>query len=62
MVEQKQNEEKFLTIKEACTFLKCSETKLWRLRKYKKLKSYQNGRGILLKKSELENYINSSKK
>lgn len=53
--------EEYLTIKEACVFLKCSETKLWRLRKNGKLESYENGRGVLLKKSDLQDYILSSK-
>ncbi len=59
--EQKQNEDEYYTIKKACDFLKCSETKLWRLRKNGKLKGYKNGRGILLKKSDLEDYILTSK-
>ena len=59
--EQKSKEEEYYTTKEACSFLKCSETKLWRLRKQGKFKSYKNGRGILLNKSDLENYILASK-
>ena len=47
-----------LTQKEASEFLKCSITKLWRLRKNGKLKGYENGRNILYKKSELEDFIN----
>ena len=47
-----------LTQKEASEFLKCSITKLWRLRKNGKLKGYEIGRSILYKKSELEDLIN----
>jgi len=59
--EEKQSEDEYYTIKKACNFIKCSETKLWRLRKNGKLKGYKNGRGILLKKSDLEDYILTSK-
>jgi excisionase family DNA binding protein len=58
--EQKLNEDENYTIKKACDFLKCSETKLWRLRRSGKLKEYRSGRRILLKKSELEGYLLSS--
>lgn len=47
-----------LTQKEASEFLKCSIITLWRLRKSGKLKWYRNGRNILYKKSELEDFIN----
>jgi excisionase family DNA binding protein len=60
--EKKQEEDEYYTIKEACKFLKCSPTKLWRLRKKGKFESYENGRGVLLKKSDLEYYIQSSNK
>lgn len=53
--------DEYLTIEEACKFLKCSDTKLWRLRKDKTLKGYENGRSVLLKKSELEEYLNKSR-
>lgn len=59
--ENKNQTDEFLTVKEACAFLKCSETKLWRLRKKGSIKDYKNGRGILLKKSELEEYLNNSR-
>ena len=59
--EQIIKEDEYYTTKEACSFLKCSETKLWRLRKQGKFKSYKNGRGILLNKSDLENYVLASK-
>jgi excisionase family DNA binding protein len=59
--ENESKNEEFFTIKEACDFLRCSETKLWRLRKKELVKSYENGRGVLLKKSDLENYLKSSK-
>ena len=59
--EQNLKEDEYYTTKEACSFLKCSETKLWRLRKQGKFKSYKNGRGILLNKSDLENYVLASK-
>ncbi len=58
----KKEEDKYLSVKEACEFLKCSTTKLWRLRKEKKLNSYKSGRNILFKKNELEEFINQSEK
>lgn len=58
--DEKPNEDENYTIKKACDFLKCSPTKLWRLRKNGKLKEYRSGRRILFKKSELEDYLLSS--
>lgn len=58
--EEKPVEDEYLTIKEACRFLKCSETKLWRIRKAGKLKSTDNGRSKLIKKSDIEQYLNES--
>lgn len=55
--EQNCNEEEFLTQKEACEFLKCSSTTLWRLVKQKKVSSVKSGRKNLYQKSELTNYL-----
>ena len=56
--ETHENWDQNLTQKEAAKLLKCSTTKLWRLRKERKLKFYMNGRIILYKKRDLDEYIN----
>ena len=59
-VNQPQVEElndEFLTASEACEFLKCSSTKLWRLRRDKLIKSHKAGRSILIKRENLINYL-----
>lgn len=48
---------KFLTTKEACEFLKCSTTKLWRLKKSGDISDYGTGRNNLYKESDLENFV-----
>lgn len=53
----KLDEVEFLTTKEACDFLKCSPTKLWRLRKNGNIVSNGAGRNNLYKKKDLENFI-----
>ena len=57
ITEQKQ--QSYLSVKEACDFLKCSQTKLWRLRKHGKLNSYKFERSVLFKANELEAYISN---
>ena len=47
----------YLSTKEACEFLKCSSTKLWRLRKEGKINSRKFGRNVLYKQDELEDFI-----
>ena len=53
----KEVESGYLSVKEACEFLKCSTTKLWRYRKNNKLSSHKFGRSILFKKHDLENLL-----
>ena len=52
-----QKHQSYLSVKEACDFLKCSQTKLWRLRKHGKLNSYKFDRSVLFKVEELETFI-----
>lgn len=55
--EQNCNEEEYLTQKEACEFLKCSSTTLWRLVKQNKISPVKSGRKNLYLKSQLTNYL-----
>lgn len=56
----KKENDNLLSAKEACEFLKCSTTKLWRFRKSKKLPTKKCGRNILFEKKDLENLLSNS--
>lgn len=56
----KKEDKNLLSAKEACEFLKCSTTKLWRFRKSKKLPAKKCGRNILFEKKDLENLLHNS--
>ncbi|MFH4969415.1 helix-turn-helix domain-containing protein [Gaetbulibacter sp. M240] len=55
----KKEDSSLLSVKEACEFLKCSTTKLWRFRKSKKLQAKKCGRNILFVKKDLENLLSN---
>ena len=57
ITEQKQ--QGYLSIKEACEYLKCSETKLWRIRKAGKLGSRKFGRNKLIKLQDIEDLLSN---
>ncbi|WP_298895742.1 helix-turn-helix domain-containing protein [uncultured Psychroserpens sp.] len=57
-----ESEEEFLTIKEACNYLKCSTAKLWRLRRDGEIPYITSGRTILISKSDLDSFIKSNRK
>ncbi len=54
-----QKQQSYLTIKEACEILKCSETKLWRLRGKGKINSIKSERRVLINSDELEAYLSN---
>jgi len=56
------NSEELLTTKEACQYLKCSDVKLWRLRKDGMIPFTKCGRTILIAKSDLQDFINNQKR
>ncbi|GEM_PF-386149 len=57
----KKEDDGLLSAKEACEFLKCSSTKLWRFRKSNKLPTKKCGRNILFEKKDLENLLSNSR-
>lgn len=57
----KKEDNSLLSAKEACEFLKCSSTKLWRFRKSNKLPTKKCGRNILFEKKDLENLLSNNK-
>ena len=56
------NSEELLTTKEACQYLKCSDVKLWRLRRDGLIPFTKCGRTILITKSDLEHFIGKQKR
>jgi len=60
--EIKDDSQELLTTKEVCKFLKCSDVKLWRLRKEGIIPFTKCGRTILILKSDLQDYVSNQKK
>lgn len=53
--------EERISVKEACTILKCSEVSLWKLRKDGALPFTQHNRTIRFKKIDILNYLNQKR-
>lgn len=59
--EKPNSEDVWLSVKETCKILKCSEVTLWKLRKEKLLAYSQIRRTIRFKSSDVYNYLNQTK-
>lgn len=56
-----QNEVEWITVKEACKILNCSEVTLWKLRRSNLIPFSKLNRTIRFKKLDVHNYLNQSK-
>lgn len=59
--ENKPLQEEWISVKETCKILGCSEVTLWKLRKDGSLKYSRLRRTIRLKRSDVYNYLNQKK-
>lgn len=55
------NDEEWISVKETCKILGCSEVTLWKLRKNEILPFSKLNRTIRFKKTEIFNYLNQKK-
>ena len=55
------SEEEYISVKETCSILKCSEVSLWKLRRDNLIPYSRLKRTIRFKKSDIYNYLNQSK-
>jgi excisionase family DNA binding protein len=55
------SEEEYISAKETCAILKCSEVTLWKLRRDNLIPYSRLNRTIRFKKSDVYNYLNQSK-
>jgi excisionase family DNA binding protein len=55
------SEEEYISVKETCLILKCSEVSLWKLRRDNKIPYSRLNRTIRFKKSDVYNYLNQIK-